>query len=343
MKNLVIILFITSAVGTLAAQTLTIGSGATIYVNRNSSTSTTPMLYVSGAVQNNGTLTDAGSVQTTGNFTNNNTFTVNLGGSTLGTHYDQLSSTGVIALSGTLNVVLVNGYTPTNGTSFTIIDGASLTGTFSTINYPSLAGGLSWSTSYDNAAGTVILSATSVLPVELLDFRAQADPVQHQVLLNWHTALEDKTESFTVERSRNGQSFTTLHTQPATGNNSHYTEVDKTPFAGINYYRLKIADTDGKMSYSKVISVLMGDKTYKIKAFPTLVTDNALNLTTDGGEINYFDIVNAAGQLVWTQQTDFIYRNGLVQIELSHLSAGVYLLRARNTEGNFATIKFVKQ
>jgi hypothetical protein len=61
---------------------------------------------------------------------------------------------------------------PTSGATFTILDATSLTGTFGTSNLPSLSSNLSWSTSYNPSAGTVILSITSVLPIELLAFKA---------------------------------------------------------------------------------------------------------------------------------------------------------------------------
>jgi hypothetical protein len=49
-------------------------------------------------------------------------FAIELGGTSVGTQYDQLSVTGSVQLGGTLAVTLINGYAPTLGTSFTIID-----------------------------------------------------------------------------------------------------------------------------------------------------------------------------------------------------------------------------
>ncbi|MBL7813923.1 MAG: T9SS type A sorting domain-containing protein [Saprospiraceae bacterium] len=324
------------------SQTLTIGNGATVHVNRNGSNTATPMIYVMGALQNDGTLSEAGSVQTTSSFTNNSVFTAHLGGATLGVDYDQLNVAGSVVLNGTLTVVLANGYTPTSGTSFTIIDGTSLSGAFSSYNFPTLSGSLTWSIGYNGSAGTVILTVTTVLPVELLNFKAESDIAQHQVLLNWSTSVEENTKSFIVERSRDGQNFIPLSTHKAKGSNSIYDDIDKQPFAGVNYYRLKMIDNDGKASYSKVIAAIMGDKTFKIKAYPTLVTDE-LTVTTDGGEINSLEIINLAGQLVLSQQNAALSQNGAIQLSLSDLPQSAYILRAKNTEGVVATLKFVKQ
>jgi hypothetical protein len=323
------------------AQTLYIGNGATVYVNRNNSTSTTSMLYVAGAIENSGTLNQAGSVQTTGSFTNNNTLTVKISGTTLGTNYDQLNIGGAVTLTGsTLTVNLATGYAPTGGETYTIIDASSLSGTFSTTNLPTLSSSLAWVTSYNGSAGTVILTVTSALPVDLLGFTAA--PSVSGVQLDWQTAIEQNTQSFVLERSRDGKEFHPLSTQAAKGSNSDYAYLDKKPFSGINYYRLRIRDLDGQESFSKIVSAIIGSKTFKIKAYPSLVSEQ-LNIRTDGGDIQDFRIYNLAGQVVLAQTQAMNSQNGIVQLNLSHLPSATYLIWAKNTEGVHTTIKFVKQ
>src|SRR5690606_37904026 len=69
-----------------------------------------------------------------GNLTLAGTFEVEIGGTTACTQYDQQKVTGAVNLTGgTLNTSLVNGFTPTAGNTFTIIDNDSndaVTGTF---------------------------------------------------------------------------------------------------------------------------------------------------------------------------------------------------------------------
>jgi Secretion system C-terminal sorting domain len=328
-------------------QSLYVGSGATVYVNRNGSTTTTPILNVTGSIQNNGTLTDAGSISASSDFTNNSTLTVNIGGTTLGTDYDQLNITGVATLTGsTLNVAFVNGYSPSAGATFTVLDAASLSGIFGTLNLPTLSSNLSWSTSYNSSAGTVILSVTSsVLPVELLTFKAtvvaSSSGVTSAVNLEWSTAIEQNTESYTLERSQDGRKFSPLSTSIAKGSNSNYAYLDEKPFNGINYYRLTINDLGSRVTYSKIVSAIIGTKTFKIKVYPSIVLDE-LNITTDGGEISAVEVVNLAGQTVLTE-TKKASINGLLKLNLSTLSSAIYLVRAQNTEGVVSATKIVKQ
>ena len=72
---------------------------------------------------------------------------------------------GTATLAGTMTVTLINGFTPGPGNSFVILDAATITGTFTTINLPSIAP-YTWTTAYDNAQGTltILVAAPEILP-----------------------------------------------------------------------------------------------------------------------------------------------------------------------------------
>ena len=79
---------------------------------------------------------------------------IDLGGTAANTLYDVLDVTDLATLSGTLNVDLVNGYTPKVNASFTILNFGSDSGTFSTVNLPTVSGD-HWTVTY-NAKDLVI-------------------------------------------------------------------------------------------------------------------------------------------------------------------------------------------
>ncbi|MBX9582848.1 MAG: right-handed parallel beta-helix repeat-containing protein [Gemmataceae bacterium] len=60
---------------------------------------------------------------------NNDTLAVELNGTTAGTQYDQIAVTGTATL-GNANLTATLGYTPTAGTTYTVIDGGTRSGTF---------------------------------------------------------------------------------------------------------------------------------------------------------------------------------------------------------------------
>jgi autotransporter-associated beta strand protein len=81
---------------------------------------------------------------------------IELGGTTQGSQYDQLTTTGALILAGTLRVSLANGFTPGAGLPFDILNWGSLAGVFSSISLPNLAE-LSWDTSQLYTTGTLIV------------------------------------------------------------------------------------------------------------------------------------------------------------------------------------------
>ncbi len=93
-------------------------------------------------------------------FSPTSTLIMELGGTTPGSGYDQLQSTGTIALGGTLQISLINGFVPAAGQTFDLFDSATLSGTFSSVLLPSVPG-LTWDTS-QLASG--MLSAAPGLP-----------------------------------------------------------------------------------------------------------------------------------------------------------------------------------
>ena len=71
-----------------------------------------------------------------------------------GSGYDQLDISGLATLNGTLDVNPLNGFTPSAGESFEILNGRT-TGSFSQISLPALSNGLNWNTSNLDTNGTI--------------------------------------------------------------------------------------------------------------------------------------------------------------------------------------------
>ncbi len=92
----------------------------------------------------------------------------------------------------------------------------------------------------------------------------QAQPGYNQVTLKWLSQNEVNLKGFEIERSletgslRNFKKVDFVKATPEQKPQKEYTYVDRSVFknnARTFHYRLKIVDTDGKYSYSKVLSV----------------------------------------------------------------------------------------
>jgi hypothetical protein len=66
-----------------------------------------------------------------------------------------------LSLDGTLQVSLINDFTPTAGQSFDIVDWGSLSGTFASIHLPTLSG-LAWNTSQLYTTGVLSVVSAGV-------------------------------------------------------------------------------------------------------------------------------------------------------------------------------------
>jgi RHS repeat-associated protein len=114
----------------------TISSGGPLHLNGGALSGSGT---IQGAVINAGQINPGnllGTLTVTGNYTQASTGTTNIeiGGATAGSQYDRLHIQGTAALDGTLHINLVNGFGPSAGQDFTILDFASATGSFATIN-----------------------------------------------------------------------------------------------------------------------------------------------------------------------------------------------------------------
>lgn len=83
-----------------------------------------------------------------------NTLIMELAGNVPGSGYDQLEISGQATLNGTLDLNLLNGFTPSAGESFDLFNGSTV-GSFNQVNLPTLGNGLSWSTSNLYTSGVV--------------------------------------------------------------------------------------------------------------------------------------------------------------------------------------------
>jgi hypothetical protein len=122
---------------------------------------------LTGSVNNSGGIlgagTSPGKLTITGNYTQgtNGAMLVELGGTTLGTGYDQVVVGGSATLAGTLNASLYGGFYPAPNATFTYLTAASRSGTFSSFNYPSNVVGLT----NELAATTATIRVINTLPV----------------------------------------------------------------------------------------------------------------------------------------------------------------------------------
>lgn len=214
-------------------------------------------------------------------------------------------------------------------------------GTSSSLGYIVEYGGLaSDPVVYLSSSRTMAISLTP-LPLTGMRFSAQKD--EFKVQLSWSTETEINTARFEIERSGSGgDRFRKIGDLKAAGNSVDkrtYQWTDEHPQSGMNYYRLKETDIDGKFIYSDV----------KIILFPvtkTLLSPNPatsyINITLPAKPVAGASIIilNMNGQpvikkaLLETQQ--------IVSIDISGLTPGAYIAQVPAGDG-IEKLKFIKK
>jgi uncharacterized delta-60 repeat protein len=167
-------------------------------------------------------------------------------------------------------------------------------------------------------------SIGSVLPLKLVDFAATA--IGQSARLNWHTEQETGTKTFEIQRSADGIHFQKIGAVAATGGphgQTPYSFTDLTPSKGINYYRLKILDTDGKFTWSDVRTVSFSSTfTASFSCYP-VPSKGMINLVFGSNEKGgLLSVRNMAGAEV----KRFTIAAGISteRLDLSILPKGVY-------------------
>ena len=184
-----------------------------------------------------------------------------------------------------------------------------------------------------------ISSQQSPLPVQLTAFNAVSKDGK-TVELTWDVKNENNLSKYELEHSQNGVNFTVIGSVNA-ASLSKYKYIDENPFNGVNYYRLKIYDHDGKYSLSGVKQVVFQNGK-SIVVYPNPTSGNVYfsGLENDG-KTSQVSIYNEIGQLVWSNKlmnTELLEKG----LEMADYSSGVYIIKIENNISNY-TVRIVRQ
>ena len=161
------------------------------------------------------------------------------------------------------------------------------------------------------------------LPLFLTDFKGTLQ--NNNAMLEWRTAHEEHMDRFTILHSTNGRDFTVVGQVPAhnSQSNVYYFTHPNLP-SGRHYYRLTIADLDGTIQYSRIITLYLNSMS-QVLVYPT-VTQNRLNVLLPDN-ITYqkakATLLGPGGQTAGV----FHLQKGNNQLHLGNLAAGAYSLR----------------
>ena len=164
-----------------------------------------------------------------------------------------------------------------------------------------------------------------ILPVKIISFTAK--PESGKVRLDWSVAEQQDIVTYEAQFSTDAGNFITIATVAANHNSdASYNAYHLSPVAGINYYRIRITDNSGRISFSGIRKVNIG-KDGTISFYPVPAHD-ILNLTVAGGIINKaatISIIGADGRLLSQKKVNSMGQTE--SLDVSKLSNGNYIVR----------------
>jgi uncharacterized repeat protein (TIGR03803 family) len=169
----------------------------------------------------------------------------------------------------------------------------------------------------------------TALPISLIKFDAVKNNAQVQI--NWVTANEQTIQRYEVEKSTDGINFSKLtEASPKySSSNNDYKTIDASPLMGLNFYRLKMIDKEGKFTYSNIVKISFDKKT-SISIAPNPAHDYLI--INGANSFNKLEIVDVNGRVVKVMNA-----NSTNRYSIAGLTHGMYFIRlvgANETEIN---------
>lgn len=179
---------------------------------------------------------------------------------------------------------------------------------------------------------------TITLPVTLARFNGSL--LDNAVSLSWTTTEEAGSSHFDIERSSDAKEFIQLGRVQAKGNSAatqQYKFVDSKPLAGNNYYRLRMADTDGKFEYSRTIAIDNGANSVAFELLGNPASAREIKFLLKNENASNVSLYDLSGKAIRFSLTHT--GNEFVLKPKNGISSGLYILSLQRSNASTLTKK----
>jgi hypothetical protein len=126
------------------------------------------------------------------------------------------------------------------------------------------------------------------------------------VEIGWSNLTEKDVLNYSIERSTNGGDFTMIAQQQANSNandKADYLAFDAAPVAGVNYYRIRVEELGGKVTYTRILRVNLKNSALSLQLYPNPVTGHQVTISLSNLKRGQYHlkVVGANGQDVFRQ------------------------------------------
>ena len=168
-------------------------------------------------------------------------------------------------------------------------------------------------------------------------------------LLDWKLSCNSTPGiTITLERSADSRNFNGLSTitADAVRCNQPFNHTDTDPLKGMNYYRLKVTDAAGKISYSGIVALLNAIKGFDIVSMtpnPVITGSFKLNVASTQSSKMQLMVFDIQGRILNRQTVSVIAGYNSIPVNVDDLASGIYSIQCSIGEDKSETLRFVKQ
>ncbi len=190
-------------------------------------------------------------------------------------------------------------------------------------------------------------TAANPLPITINYFNGTRNNGNH--LLNWKvTCVSVPSATIELERSTDGRNYSSIYSIFATALRCQqpFDYTDNAPAKGVNYYRLKMTDVDGKVTYSTVVTLINAVKGIDVMNIaPNPIVTGAVNLKVSTAEKMQMELVitDMQGRVLQKQSVTMIAGFNQIPMNVKNLAAGTYQLYGNTADGRTRVLRFVIQ
>ena len=189
-----------------------------------------------------------------------------------------------------------------------------------------------------NAVNYITIASfdNTTLPIGLSSFEVACN--SSVPMLTWETVSELNNNYFTIERSRNGETYHTVTTVNGVGTTNSSTEyqwIDHNFLPGTTYYRLSQTDFDGTTTLLSTRAINCNED-IELILYPNPAENELQIVSKYGGTVT---LVDAAGKLV----LEHTFTPDSNHVKLNQVSKGLYIAIVVLDDGTQAIRRLVKR
>lgn len=186
----------------------------------------------------------------------------------------------------------------------------------------------------DDISFGVCASAAS-LPAKGLNLTVQKRT--NTVSLEWSTLQEFNTEKFEAEKSADGRNWQSIGMVKAAGNSTQkkaYVMEDITAGFDQTYYRIKLTDVDGKLTYSNIQVVRDQEGSTALRAVPNpFKQQTTVQFSAKEDKLVTLRVSDLNGRLVFQKELKIYTGINQIPLTLDNSQKGIYHIDVMSADG----------